>query len=123
MTKSRNMSIRLADPIYEAYEEMATEQGIKASTYIKDVLTLNIHRISVKHEVDRLEQIAKDIQQDIKEFKEELKVNEKFYEDFATTYMMLLWLMMKENATKEEVKEMQKRGLLYSQQNFFGDKK
>lgn len=62
--------------------------------------------------MDRLEQRLDD-------FELKNSLSERYFEDFSTSYMMLLWLLMKGNASKDEIRSMQRKGEAYAETHFF----
>ena len=44
--------------------------------------------------------------------------SEKYYEDFSGLYFMMLWTLMKNGASKDEVRMMQAKGYSYADDNY-----
>ena len=54
----------------------------------------------------------------IDDFEEDNNFSEKYYEDFSGLYFMMLWTLMKNGASKDEVRMMQAKGYSYADDNY-----
>lgn len=127
MKRSCQLGIRLDGEVASAYQQLADAKGVKLSTYLKEVLTNNLHTVSIKSEVDRFEGIVHDMQANMlkamSDFTNENKISEKYYEDFGSIYMMLLGTLMQLKVDKEDIKRMQNKGTEYGQSHFLESRK
>lgn len=60
-------------------------------------------------QADRIENLVDRVEKEQKNLKRKIIFNEKFYEDFSGLYFMMLWVMMKSNASKDEIRAIQAR--------------
>lgn len=122
MSNTQQISIRLDADISKEYQKMADARGMPFSTYLREVLSNNLHTLSVKNEVDRFEDIVHDMEKNLlnamKKFTDENKIGDRYFEDFGGLYMMLLGVLMQLQVDKEDVKKMQNRGIEYAQSRF-----
>ena len=117
-SKSPTFTLRLDSEVADHYAQLAQEEGVKPGKYLSMVLTQNRHEVKVSAHLDRVEKLIDRFESRIEKFEEDNNFYNKYYEDFSGMYMMLLWLMMKEGATKDEIKMMQSKGLNYAENNF-----
>jgi predicted DNA-binding protein len=124
MSRLKLYGVRLSEEVGKQYEEMASQLGLTPAEYIRDVLTNNLHTISLKSEVNRIEEIVnsldKNIKNSLEKFTHENRFNEKYYEDVGGVYMMLIGILMKLNMEKDDIRNMQNRGTTYAQNNYIG---
>lgn len=127
MSNSYQVSIRLNEDVAKDYQKMADARGIKLSSYLREVLSNNLHTVSIKNEVDRFEGIVHNMESNMlkamHEFTNENKISEKYYQDFGSIYMMLLGTLMQLKVDKEDIKKMQNRGTEYGQSLFSENRK
>ena len=106
---------------------MASEMGLTTGEYSRIVLTNNLHTVSLKNEVNRIENIVLDFDKSMKKSMEKFTVdnqfNEKFYEDFGGIYMMMLGALMQLKIEKDDIRGMQSKGVSYAHNNFLGKEK
>nr|MBD0118405.1 hypothetical protein [Acinetobacter baumannii] len=107
------------DPqVAEFYDQLANSEGIRTSKLFSKILTNDFQSIAVKQQADRIEDLVNRLEKRIDDFEEDNNFSEKYYEDFSSTYMMLLWLLMKNGASKDEIRSMQAKAANYAKQNF-----
>lgn len=126
MSRLKLYGVRLSEEVGKQYEEMASQLGLTPAEYIRDVLTNNLHTISLKSEVNRIEELVngldKNIKNSLEKFTHENRFNEKYYEDFGGIYMMMLGLLMQQKVDREDIRGMQAKGISYANANFKGKK-
>lgn len=120
-TKYRTYAVRLDPGVAEYYDKIANGKGVKTSKLIANILTNNYQDLSVNIQLDRIQNIIDSFENKVEEIEIKSSLNEKYFEDFSTTYMMLLWLMMKGEASKDDIRNMQSKGAAYAQKNFKGN--
>ena len=102
-------------------------EGVKLATFLKEVLTNNLHTIAFKNEVDRMEDIVdsfqKNLNHSLEKFSSENTLNDKYFEDFGGIYMMMLGLLMQQKVDREDIRGMQAKGISYANANFKGGRK
>ncbi|EPL0898439.1 hypothetical protein [Acinetobacter lwoffii] len=120
MSETKRYTIRLDSAVAEYYESLAASQDEKPSTFLSRVLTNHHQTIGIKHQADRIEDLVDRVEKRIEEFEDNNNFNEKFYEDFSGLYFMMLWVMMKSNASKDEIRAIQAKGYTYADENYKG---
>lgn len=118
MSETKRYTIRLDSAVAEYYESLATSQGEKTSTFLSRVLTNHHQTIGIKHQADRIEDMVDKMDKRLDEFEDKNNLKEKYFEDFSGLYMMLLWLLMKNGASKDEIRSMQAKAAVYAENNF-----
>jgi len=116
--KVKTYAVRLPPEIAEFYDELAQSEGIRTSKLFSKILSNHFQSNAVTQQANRIENLVDRLEQRLDDFELKNSLSEKYYEDFSTTYMMLLWLMMKGNASKDEIRNMQSKGAAYAQKNF-----
>ncbi|MDP7902069.1 hypothetical protein QWI44_15500 [Acinetobacter pittii] len=116
--KVKTYAVRLDPQVAEFYDQLANSEGIRTSKLFSKILTNDFQSIAVKHQADRIEDLVNRLEKRIDDFEEDNNFSEKYYEDFSGTYMMLLWLLMKNGASKDEIRSMQAKAANYAEQNF-----
>lgn len=116
--KVKTYAVRLPTEIAEFYDELAQSEGIRTSKLFSKILSNHFQSNAVTQQANRIENLVDRLEQRLDDFELKNSLSEKYYEDFSTTYMMLLWLMMKGNASKDEIRNMQSKGAVYAQKNF-----
>lgn len=116
--KVKTYAVRLPPEIAEFYDELAQSEGIRTSKLFSTILSNHFQSNAVTQQANRIENLVDRLEQRLDDFELKNSLSEKYYEDFSTTYMMLLWLMMKGNASKDEIRNMQSKGAAYAQKNF-----
>jgi len=116
--KVKTYAVRLDPQVAEFYDQLANSEGIRTSKLFSKILTNDFQSIAVKHQADRIENLVNRLEKRIDDFEEDNNFSEKYYEDFSGTYMMLLWLLMKNGASKDEIRSMQAKAANYAEQNF-----
>lgn len=116
--KVKTYAVRLPPEIAEFYDELAQSEGIRTSKLFSTILSNHFQSNAVTQQANRIENLVDRLEQRLDDFELKNSLSEKYYEDFSTTYMMLLWLMMKGNASKDEIRNMQSKGAVYAQKNF-----
>ena len=116
--KVKTYAIRLDPQVAEFYDQLANSEGIRTSKLFSKILTNDFQSIAVKQQADRIEDLVNRLEKRIDDFEEDNNFSEKYYEDFSSTYMMLLWLLMKNGASKDEIRSMQAKAANYAEQNF-----
>ena len=119
--KVKTYAVRLPPEIAEFYDELAQSEGIRTSKLFSKILSNHFQSNAVTQQANRIENLVDRLEQRLDDFELKNSLSEKYYEDFSTTYMMLLWLMMKGNASKDEIRNMQSKGAAYAQKNFIQD--
>ena len=126
LRNSHQVGIRLDGEVASAYQQMADARGVKLATFLKEVLTNNLHTIAFKNEVDRMEDIVdsfqKNLNHSLEKFSSENTLNDKYFEDFGGIYMMMLGLLMQQKVDREDIRGMQAKGISYANANFKGKK-
>lgn len=116
--KVKTYAVRLDPQVAEFYDQLASSEGIRTSKLFSKILTNDFQSIAVKQQADRIEDLVNRLEKRIDDFEEDNNFSEKYYEDFSSTYMMLLWLLMKNGASKDEIRSMQAKAANYAEQNF-----
>lgn len=116
--KVKTYAVRLDPQVAEFYDQLANSEGIRTSKLFSKILTNDFQSIAVKQQADRIEDLVNRLEKRIDDFEEDNNFSEKYYEDFSGTYMMLLWLLMKNGASKDEIRSMQAKAANYAEQNF-----
>ena len=116
--KGKTYAVRLDPQVAEFYDQLANSEGIRTSKLFSKILTNDFQSIAVKQQADRIEDLVNRLEKRIDDFEEDNNFSEKYYEDFSSTYMMLLWLLMKNGASKDEIRSMQAKAANYAEQNF-----
>lgn len=116
--KVKTYAVRLDPQVAEFYDQLANSEGIRTSKLFSKILTNDFQSIAVKHQADRIEDLVNRLEKRIDDFEEDNNFSKKYYEDFSGTYMMLLWLLMKNGASKDEIRSMQAKAANYAEQNF-----
>lgn len=116
--KVKTYAVRLDPQVAEFYDQLANSEGIRTSKLFSKILTNDFQSIAVKQQADRIEDLVNRLEKRIDDFEENNNFSEKYYEDFSGTYMMLLWLLMKNGASKDEIRSMQAKAANYAEQNF-----
>ena len=116
--KVKTYAVRLYPQVAEFYDQLANSEGIRTSKLFSKILTNDFQSIAVKQQADRIEDLVNRLEKRIDDFEEDNNFSEKYYEDFSSTYMMLLWLLMKNGASKDEIRSMQAKAANYAEQNF-----
>ncbi len=81
-------------------------------------MTNYFQSIAVKQQADRIEDLVNRLEKRIYDFEEDNNFSEKYYEDFSGLYFMMLWLLMKNGASKDEVRMIQSKGYSYADDNY-----
>ena len=116
--KVKTYAVRLDPQVAEFYDQLANSEGIRTSKLFSKILTNYFQSIAVKQQADRIEDLVNRLEKRIDDFEEDNNFSEKYYEDFSSAYMMLLWLLMKNGASKDEIRSMQAKAANYAEQNF-----
>ena len=116
--KVKTYAVRLDPQVAEFYDQLANSEGIRTSKLFSKILTNDFQSIAVKQQADRIEDLVNRLEKRIDDFEEDNNFSEKYYEDFSSTYMMLLWLLMKNGASKDEIRSIQAKAANYAEQNF-----
>ncbi len=107
------------DPqVAEFYDQLANSEGIRTSKLFSKILTNDFQSIAVKQQADRIEDLVNRLEKRIDDFEEDNNFSEKYYEDFSGLYFMMLWLLMKNGASKDEVRMIQAKGYSYADDNY-----
>ncbi|MBV6598030.1 hypothetical protein JL991_20755, partial [Acinetobacter baumannii] len=77
------------------------------SKLFSKILTNDFQSIAVKQQADRIEDLVNRLEKRKDDFEEDKNFSEKYYEDFSGLYFMMLWTLMKNGASKDEVRMMQ----------------
>lgn len=121
VSDTRRFNIRMDNSVAQYYDDMAKKKGVATPVLLREILTNHTHTIGANIQADRIEEIVNNLERKVDSFVENNIHGDKFYEDFSTTYMMLLWLMMKGEASKDDIRNMQSKGAAYAQKNFKGN--
>ena len=116
--KVKTYAVRLDPQVAEFYDQLANSEGIRTSKLFSKILTNDFQSIAVKHQADRIEDLVNRLEKRIDDFEEDNNFSEKYYEDFSGLYFMMLWLLMKNGASKDEVRMMQAKGYSYADDNY-----
>ena len=116
--KVKTYAVRLDPQVAEFYDQLANSEGIRTSKLFSKILTNDFQSIAVKQQADRIEDLVNRLEKRIDDFEADNNFSEKYYEDFSSTYMMLLGLIMKNGASKDEIRSMQAKAANYAEQNF-----
>ena len=116
--KVKTYAVRLDPQVAEFYDQLANSEGIRTSKLFSKILTNDFQSIAVKQQADRIEDLVNRLEKRIDDFEEDNNFSEKYYEDFSGLYFMMLWLLMKNGASKEEVRMMQAKGYSYADDNY-----
>nr|WP_196305110.1 hypothetical protein [Acinetobacter baumannii]AMD83630.1 hypothetical protein [Acinetobacter baumannii] len=108
--KVKTYAVRLDPQVAEFYDQLANSEGIRTSKLFSKILTNDFQSIAVKQQADRIKRID--------DFEEDNNFSEKYYEDFSGLYFMMLWLLMKNGASKDEVRMIQAKGYSYADDNY-----
>ncbi|WP_312321281.1 hypothetical protein [Acinetobacter variabilis] len=120
MSDSRRYTFRLDNDVADYYDELARAKGVTTPILFTNIMTNNMQEIAMKTQADRIEDLVDRVERRIEEFEEKNNFNEKFYEDFSGLYFMMLWVMMKSNASKDEIRAIQAKGYTYADENYKG---
>ena len=101
--KVKTYAVRLDPQVAEFYDQLANSEGIRTSKLFSKILTNDFQSIAVKQQADRIEDLVNRLEKRIDDFEEDNNFSEKYYEDFSGLYFMMLWLLMKNGASKDEV--------------------
>ncbi|MFW1782704.1 MULTISPECIES: hypothetical protein [Acinetobacter] len=116
--KVKTYAVRLDPQVAEFYDQLANSEGIRTSKLFSKILTNDFQSIAVKQQADRIEDLVNRLEKRIDDFEEDNNFSEKYYEDFSGLYFMMLWTLMKNGASKEEVRMMQAKGYSYADDNY-----
>lgn len=116
--KVKTYAVRLDPQVAEFYDQLANSEGIRTSKLFSKILTNDFQSIAVKHQADRIEDLVNRLEKRIDDFEEDNNFSEKYYEDFSGLYFMMLWLLMKNGASKDEVRMIQAKGYSYADDNY-----
>lgn len=116
--KVKTYAVRLDPQVAEFYDQLANSEGIRTSKLFSKILTNDFQSIAVKQQADRIEDLVNRLEKRINDFEEDSNFSEKYYEDFSGLYFMMLWTLMKNGASKEEVRMMQAKGYSYADDNY-----
>ena len=116
--KVKTYAVRLDPQVAEFYDQLANSEGIRTSKLFSKILTNDFQSIAVKQQADRIEDLVNRLEKRIDDFEEDNNFSEKYYEDFSGLYFMMLWTLMKNWASKEEVRMMQAKGYSYADDNY-----
>lgn len=116
--KVKNYAVRLDPQVAEFYDQLANSEGIRTSKLFSKILTNDFQSIAVKQQADRIEDLVNRLEKRIDDFEEDNNFSEKYYEDFSGLYFMMLWTLMKNGASKDEVRMMQAKGYSYADDNY-----
>jgi len=116
--KFKTYAVRLDPQVAEFYDQLANSEGIRTSKLFSKILTNDFQSIAVKQQADRIEDLVNRLEKRIDDFEEDNNFSEKYYEDFSGLYFMMLWTLMKNGASKEEVRMMQAKGYSYADDNY-----
>ncbi|HFD8675725.1 TPA: hypothetical protein ACF346_003528 [Acinetobacter baumannii] len=116
--KVKTYAVRLDPQVAEFYDQLANSEGIRTSKLFSKILTNDFQSIAVKQQADRIEDLVNRLEKRIDDFEEDNNFSEKYYEDFSGLYFMMLWTLMKNEASKEEVRMMQAKGYSYADDNY-----
>ncbi|EMI6098054.1 hypothetical protein RPT32_004145 [Acinetobacter baumannii] len=116
--KVKTYAVRLDPQVAEFYDRLANSEGIRTSKLFSKILTNDFQSIAVKQQADRIEDLVNRLEKRIDDFEEDNNFSEKYYEDFSGLYFMMLWTLMKNGASKDEVRMMQAKGYSYADDNY-----
>ena len=116
--KVKTYAVRLDPQVAEFYDQLANSEGIRTSKLFSKILTNDFQSIAVKQQADRIEDLVNRLEKRIDDFEEDNNFSEKYYEDFSGLYFMMLWTLMKNGASKEEVRMIQAKGYSYADDNY-----
>ncbi len=116
--KVKTYAVRLDPQVAEFYDQLANSEGIRSSKLFSKILTNDFQSIAVKQQADRIEYLVNRLEKRIDDFEEDNNFSEKYYEDFSGLYFMMLWLLMKNGASKDEVRMIQAKGYSYADDNY-----
>lgn len=116
--KVKTYAVRLDPQVAEFYDQLANSEGIRTSKLFSKILTNDFQSIAVKQQADRIEDLVNRLEKRIDDFEEDNNFSEKYYEDFSELYFMMLWTLMKNGASKDEVRMMQAKGYSYADDNY-----
>lgn len=116
--KVKTYAVRLDPQVAEFYDQLANSEGIRTSKLFSKILTNDFQSIAVKQQADRIEDLVNRLEKRIDDFEEDNIFSEKYYEDFSGLYFMMLWLLMKNGASKDEVRMIQAKGYSYADDNY-----
>ena len=122
MSDTRRYNLRLDNSVADYYDEIARVEGIATPTIFRKILTNHMHTIAMKTQADRIENLVDELSNKIDQFEENNHLKETYFEDFSGLYMMLLWLLMKNGASKDEIRSMQAKAAAYAENNFLESK-
>ena len=116
--KVKTYAVRLDPQVAEFYDQLANSEGIRTSKLFSKILTNDFQSIAVKQQADRIEDLVNRLEKRIDDFEEDNNFSEKYYEDFSGLYFMMLLTLMKNGASKDEVRMMQAKGYSYADDNY-----
>ncbi|MCE6301432.1 hypothetical protein KR596_20185 [Acinetobacter baumannii] len=116
--KVKTYAVRLDPQVAEFNDQLANSEGIRTSKLFSKILTNDFQSIAVKQQADRIEDLVNRLEKRIDDFEEDNNFSEKYYEDFSGLYFMMLWLLMKNGASKDEVRMIQAKGYSYADDNY-----
>lgn len=115
MNNTRTVAVRLDNLVAEEYERLAQLKGDKLGTYLREILTSNLHMTSIERQVSRVESLVnefeKDINRSLDKFTQINALNENFLEDFGEMYMAQLAILMQLKFEKYEIRGIQAKGV------------
>lgn len=115
MNNTRTVAVRLDNLVAEEYERLAQLKGDKLGTYLREILTSNLHMTSIERQVSRVESLVnefeKDINRSLDKFTQVNALNENFLEDFGEMYMSQLAILMQLKFEKYEIRGIHARGV------------
>lgn len=117
--KVKTYAVRLPPEIAEFYDQLAESEGIRTSKLFSKILSNHFQSNAVTQQANRIENLVDRLEQRLYDFELKNSLSERYFEDFSTSYMMLLWLLMKGNASKDEIRSMQRKGEAYAETHFF----
>ena len=116
--KVKTYAVRLDPQVAEFYDQLANSEGIRTSKLFSKILTNDFQSIAVKQQADRIEDLVNRLEKRIDDFEEDNNFSEKYYEDFSGLYFLMLWLLLKNGASKDEVRMIQAKGYSYADDNY-----
>ncbi|MCX2581897.1 hypothetical protein OQ641_29190 [Klebsiella pneumoniae] len=116
--KVKTYAVRLDPQVAEFYDQLANSEGIRTSKLFSKILTNDFQSIAVKQQADRIEDLVNRLEKRIDDFEEDNNFSEKYYEGFSVLFFMMLWLLMKNGASKDEVRMIQAKGYSYADDNY-----
>ena len=116
--KVKTYAVRLPPEIAEFYDQLAESEGIRTSKLFSKILSNHFQSNAVTQQANRIESLVDRLEQRLDDFELKNNLSDRFYEDFSTSYMMLLWLLLKGNASKDEIRSMQRKGSQYAEIHF-----